>query len=57
MRDLDPVEKDYIRAIDTARSPDEAYELVVGLRQYREMFKARSVVEGEVKVVLRRENS
>jgi hypothetical protein len=36
---LDIVEQEYERAINRARTSDEAYELSVGLRQYRELYK------------------
>lgn len=45
MASYDPVEAEYLRAMDRVWDPDEAYELVVGLRQYREMFKLPSPEE------------
>lgn len=41
-RQLDPVEQDYERAMRMARDTDEAFELSIGLKQYREMFKVDS---------------
>lgn len=38
----DPTEIEYLRAIDRARSADEFQDLVIGLRQYRELYKATS---------------
>lgn len=38
---MDEIEKEYERAIRNARSTDEAYELSIGLAQYREMYKDR----------------
>lgn len=37
----DPVEMDYLRAMDRAGSDEEAYELSIGLRQYRNLYKER----------------
>jgi hypothetical protein len=45
---LDPVEAEYVRAIDRASSPDEAMDLAIGLRQYREMFKERPSVHSAI---------
>jgi hypothetical protein len=42
-RDLDDVERDYLRAIQLAAGRgecDEAQWLAVGLREYRELYKA-----------------
>lgn len=38
---LDSVEIEYIRAINYAgsRDPDRAFELTIGLAQYRELYK------------------
>jgi len=36
---LDAIEREYEQAINRARTSDEAYELSVGLRQYRELYK------------------
>jgi hypothetical protein len=41
-KSLDPVEKEYEKAMRYARSDEEAYELSIGLRQYREMFQLLS---------------
>lgn len=38
---LDPIEQEYEQAISYARNSDEAYELSIGLRQYRELYKDR----------------
>lgn len=38
---LDPIEIEYIRAIDHTHDSDEALELTIGLRQYREQYKER----------------
>jgi hypothetical protein len=38
----DPVEREYMQAIDRARTSDEAYELSIGLHQYRESYKDTS---------------
>lgn len=35
----DSVELEYERAISNARSEDEAFELSIGLRQYRELYR------------------
>lgn len=37
---LDAVEREYEQAILRAQDDDTRYELSVGLRQYRQMFKA-----------------
>lgn len=37
--ELDPIEKEYIKAINNATTSDRAYELSVGLREYRKNFK------------------
>lgn len=44
-RQLDPVEEEYVRAMNYVQSSDEAFELAVGLRQYRDMFKPRGRYE------------
>jgi hypothetical protein len=36
---LDAIEQEYMRAINRARTSDEAFELSIGLRQYRELYK------------------
>lgn len=41
MASPDPIEQEYEEAIRFARDSDEAYELSVGLRQYRELYKDR----------------
>jgi hypothetical protein len=46
-RTLDPVERQYEQALAAAQTEDEAYELVIGLRQYRELYQPRSDAEGE----------
>ena len=36
---VDPIEAEYIRAMSRTSDSDQAYDLSIGLRQYREMFK------------------
>jgi hypothetical protein len=36
---LDAIEQDYMQAINRARTSDEAFELSIGLCQYRELYK------------------
>ena len=35
----DPVEREYLLALGRTNDPDKAQELVIGLRQYRELFR------------------
>jgi hypothetical protein len=42
-KQLDPIEQEYERAISNARTDDEAYELSIGLRQYKQMYKVGTV--------------
>lgn len=36
---MDAIEEEYIRKINRASDTDEAYELSVGLKQYRELYQ------------------
>ncbi len=38
-RHLDPVERQYVAAINRAQDTPEAFELSIGLRQYRAMYQ------------------
>lgn len=40
-RTLDEVERAYIHKINNAKDSDEALELIIGLQQYRELYKPR----------------
>jgi len=42
---LDPIEAEYERAIDMANT-DEAYELAIGLKQYRELYQIKDETHG-----------
>lgn len=42
MKENDDIEQEYEWAINHARSNDEAFELSIGLRQYRELYKDTS---------------
>ncbi len=48
-RSLDPVEQEYEEAMRYARSDEEAYELSIGLRQYRDVpaFASRGLAAEE----------
>lgn len=37
---LDPIEQEYERAMMRAQDSDDLLDLAIGLKQYREMFKA-----------------
>jgi hypothetical protein len=46
-KNLDPIEKEYILAIKRARTDEEAYELYLGLKQYKELYKVEEVEDGK----------